>query len=835
MQGWRRVSLACLLLLALAGIPPQAHTAPQHQHAPQVQENRWILDTVVDWQAGTLDDLLIANNEGGELRLDAGQTAGVFVSRPYSATFALNAVGAFWRAKLPPGTQVALELRGRTTPPPPPDSDTPDTGWSDWQPLIAADARSKAEDGAFAAPDVLVFAPDTRYLQVRISFTSSVPNASAVLDRLTIAYLNTTQGPTGGAGLPRTPMLSGPQTLTPRPMMVQRSTWAAARRAARSNYALPRGIIIHQVDVPGGITDTPALLRALAHYQTDVLGWEDMAYHYLIDETGTLYEGRLGGPTADTPDLSGGDTAVHVALVGSRSATPGPAARGMLTHLLAWLCQAYGIVPTGQHEVKTGTGSTTASYPTLLGHNDIVPEAPDPGAPLHDILEQIRTTVDQSVVRSRWYFPEGNVADYREELVFFNPGSDDTDADITLITDAGGTPIKQVMTVPAGSHATLVVNHVISDTASMSVIVESNRPLIAERSMDLPGDINISPGIQELSRVWYFAEGSTADTFRTYLVLLNPNDTVADATITYMKGDGTQAVQQAVLPARERVVVSIHDFMPGVGFGMRVVANRPIAAERTMRFGPNGGGMHIGRGASTLSRHWYFAEGTTDPPFTMRLLLLNPNERACNTTVTFMTPDGTSLKRNYAIPPTTRLVVDVNEVVPAIGVATTVEADRPLAAERALYFDPQKLALQPLEESTAITRSEVLTTTDKLPPETRIPMAGTVSFGATSPAYTWSFADGRTQGAREYILLTNPSRGQARVTFDMVLADGSAASRDIVMPAGSRYTLAVHDFYPDQNTLAITVRATQPVVAERSIFAANGSSGGSTSPGVAGP
>ena len=38
------------------------------------------------------------------------------------------------------------------------------------------------------------------------------------------------------------------------------------------------------------------------------------------------------------------------------------------------------------------------------------------------------------------------------------------------------------------------------------------------------------------SRIWYFAEGSTAETFKTYLVLYNPQTVAADATITYMKG-----------------------------------------------------------------------------------------------------------------------------------------------------------------------------------------------------------------------------------------------------------------------------------------------------------
>jgi hypothetical protein len=56
------------------------------------------------------------------------------------------------------------------------------------------------------------------------------------------------------------------------------------------------------------------------------------------------------------------------------------------------------------------------------------------------------------------------------------------------------------------------------------------------------------------------------------------------------------------------------------------------------------------------------------------------------------------------------------------------------------------------------------------------------------------------------------------------------------MPGGSRYTLAVHQIYPGQEAIAATVRSTQPLVAERSLFpgdprgAAN--RGGATALGV---
>jgi hypothetical protein len=800
---------------------------------------------VLDWQDGFVDQVLVTNNDGGELRLDANQLAGSFLSRPYSTTFDLNAAGAFWRATIPEDTNMVLELRGRTS--------TPDfhfttyaeansePGWTAWQPLITADARSKADDGAFATPSVLAFPADTRYLQLRVSFTSAVLNASPLLHEITIAYMNTMQGPPLATGLPRVPIIFGKDTLTPRPQMISRATWSVQRTAAQPNYHTPTGMLLYQLDVPPDVDKPLPFLRALATYQTMVLGWDDLTYHYLIDQAGNLYEGRVGGPTTNIPRLSGGDNAIHIALIGSMEAAPSDVAVQTLTHLLAWLCQTYDISSLGHHSVVVD--DTYLSRDNITAHRLIEPEASDPTQAVLDMLPTLRNQADALVTRARWYFPEGNVRDYGQNLTLFNTGTTQADVVLSLLYGGGATPLVHHLSLPGQGHAIVHVNEIISGTASLSAIVDANQPIIAERSMQLTSDINVNTGTPQLSRIWYFPEGSTDKPFRTYLVLFNPHTVDTEAIITYMKGDGTQAEQRVMIRAQQRLVVTVNDVLPGVGFGTRVIANRPIAAERTMRFGPNESGVHMGPGITELSRWWFFAEGTTNPPFIMRLLVLNPHPQPSHTTITFMTPDGTSLKRNYAIPPTTRLVVDVNEVVPTLGIATIVESDRPVAAERALYFDARQLETDAVT-TTPLTPTDMLTATATLTPTNSTdslllaanaaPMAGTVSFGATAPAYTWYFAHGTTVNAIQYLLLGNPSRTQAQVTIACVLDDGSMETQRIVMPSESRYTFAVHDYYPDQPIISCKVQSTQRIVAERSIYTTGDWHGGSTSSGIPG-
>lgn len=849
-------SLGLLFVLLAALLPPAPLTAnPSRQgRQPEIQIGKWVHTSVVDWQSGEVNGLLITNNAGGELRLNENQSAGSFTSAPFETPFATNAVGAVWRADSTEGTNITLELRGRSRPDASPSEDASDaTGenapaseaeWSEWQPLIAGDARSQSDDGAFATPDVLALSPDTHYLQLRVNFTSDVPRASAVLREVTIAYLNAFQaGPALPSGLQNVPIVSGVNTLTARPRLIPRSAWFTAQDVQvnmwensptptqvmsttwnpalpqmRFNRVPPRGIILHQIDATIGNSEILPYLRALGAYQIQMLGWDGMAYHYLIDTDGQLYEGRLGGPTSAVSRLSGGDDVVHVALLDDRDAALSEATRGTLVNLLAWLGQAYDIPPKGEHRVVMNDQRVTRQ--NIVGHNEAAPEAPDPGQPLLDLLPELRDQVDASVIRTRVYFAEGNLEAFNERLIFFNPGSSDTNATVRLFPENGAEqedeaepagprdPIVEVVSVPAGGRVELNLNEVAADSSALPAMVESSGAIIAERSMSLPADIDNSLGIATPSRVWYFAEGSTDDPFETYLVLFNPQTSPTSAEITYMQGDGTVATQDVQIAAGQRLVVTVSNHLPGVGFGSQIIANQPIVVERTMRFGSDGRGFHTAPGMSRLAQRWYFAEGTTAAPFRMRLLLLNPNQQTANVTVTFMTPDGTTLTltRRYAVPPTTRLVVDANEIVPELGVATMVESDRPVAVERALYFTENTEA----GETTA----------------------GTVTAGVMQPAYSWRFVDGRTTNARQFLLLSNPSRNQAVVTIEFILADGSSDTQTVVMPANSRYTAAVHELYPNQDAISMIVRSTQQIIAERSLFP-NGQ-GGSTLPGIPG-
>lgn len=798
--------VACVLLVALAVTLAPLAPAPARaqQQGPQARVGTLTLSSVADWEAGSASGLLVTNNAGGELRLADGQTFGSFVSPALKTSFPINAAGAQWRADVLDGTQLLLEARARATPP----EGDPESGWGPWQPLVAGDARAAAtgSEGPFATPDVLALPANTQYLQLRVTLGSQIARASPTLEEVTLSYLNTTAAtPVFAAGLPRRPILFGPSTLTQRPTLISRADWSGSVRPAQPVRGDPLGVIIHQIDASPTPTATLDFVRALTVYQTEALGWEDLSYHYLIDAEGNLFEGRLGGPTSRVPRLAGGGTAVHVALIAPRDATATPAATGALVSLLAWLGEAYAINPTGDHVVALD--GQRRARPNIAGHNDVAPEAPDPFPPLRGQLNQIRTQVDASTVRARWYFAEGNVADYSQRFAFFNPTGAQADARVNLIR-VGGAPITRIVTVPPNGRADLVVNDLLQDAPALPAIVESSAPILAERAMGLTTDIDGGPGITSLSRVWYFAEGSTEGNARTYLILFNPGAAPVQATVNYLRRDGLTFEQPVTVGAQSRLVISVHDItlpdgarpLLGANFGGQVIASQPIAVERTLRFGSEQAGLHTGRGITTLSRRWHFAEGTTEGDFRMRLLVLNPNTQPARTVVTFMEPDGRAVTRRYAVPPRSQLSINANEIMPNLGFASLVEADRPIAVERALIFNGGA--------------------------------AGAVSAGAPEPALRWAFVDGRTRDTSYILCVSNPGRLAARVTVDFNFSGGATGRQSFEVPAGARYTMSVHELYPNEDAVSAIVRSTQPIVAERSLFPGGGARGGATALGI---
>jgi uncharacterized protein with LGFP repeats len=145
------------------------------------------------------------------------------------------------------------------------------------------------------------------------------------------------------------------------------------------------------------------ILRGIQYFHTQVQGWCDIAYNFLIDRFGTIYVGRKGGaslPTVPgaTQGFNTGSTAVS--MMGNYSTVGVPSrSRRALVRLLAWRLDVAHLKPTGW-TTMTSAGGDHNKYPAgtkvtmklISGHRRTGYTA-CPGDNLAVLLPSIRTAV----------------------------------------------------------------------------------------------------------------------------------------------------------------------------------------------------------------------------------------------------------------------------------------------------------------------------------------------------------------------------------------------------------------------------------------------------------
>lgn len=141
-------------------------------------------------------------------------------------------------------------------------------------------------------------------------------------------------------------------------------------------------LIVHHSAGRNGHTaeDVPGILRSWYNYHTGPdKGWNDIAYNFVIDSEGGIWEGRQGsidGPVAG--DATGGNQGYTqlVCVIGDfNTAQPTQASLSSLVRVLAWLADRYDVstapgaevtfVSEGSNRWPEGTSVTT---PTITGH-----------------------------------------------------------------------------------------------------------------------------------------------------------------------------------------------------------------------------------------------------------------------------------------------------------------------------------------------------------------------------------------------------------------------------------------------------------------------------------
>jgi uncharacterized repeat protein (TIGR01451 family)/fimbrial isopeptide formation D2 family protein len=306
------------------------------------------------------------------------------------------------------------------------------------------------------------------------------------------------------------------------------------------------------------------------------------------------------------------------------------------------------------------------------------------------------------------------------------------------------------------------------------------------------------------SRRLYFAEGASNGFFTTTLSVLNPDAaTAASVMVELLKEDGTIVSVPHLLAPLGRIEVDAASLLPAGGtFSVLVESDKPVAADRDMRWDSTGYGSSGESGIPAPSTTWFFAEGATNP-YSLFYLIENPSmTQAADVQVTYLLSGGRPpIVTTETVAPHARLTVFVNDLAALYPQLASTEVGAkivstnhvPIVAERAMYL---YVPGQPMG-------------------------AGHAGEGAAAPSSSWFFAEGAT-GAffNEFLLLANPNAGAAVATVRYLLPDGTAFEKTYPLDPTSRRTIevAAEDPRLKSTSVAATITSTLPIVAERAMW-----------------
>jgi uncharacterized repeat protein (TIGR01451 family) len=308
-----------------------------------------------------------------------------------------------------------------------------------------------------------------------------------------------------------------------------------------------------------------------------------------------------------------------------------------------------------------------------------------------------------------WYFAEGATGPFFE--VYYLLENDTTTpaaVTMTFLSDSGD-PLSQDFEIGPRSRRTILLNKEARDiigSRRFGTMIVADVPIAAERAMYLNVDGfgrggGASGGVPHPSTTWYFAEGATGSWFDAFLLLVNPNPTVATATVRFQLPDGSTVIRQYDVEGMRRRTIWVDEDDPllaATPFAMTVTSTQPIVAERSMWWPGTGAGWYessVSIGVSETGTAWAIPRAALGGPTNEQtyVLVANTAQTAGSVTVTLTFDDGSTAMRSYPLPPLGRLTVNVaQEQAFAAAQGRTfsvlVESDGgtlPIVVERARY------------------------------------------------------------------------------------------------------------------------------------------------------
>lgn len=271
--------------------------------------------------------------------------------------------------------------------------------WGPWRPVpsIHGGQDASAEAGSSHTGTELVWAGRSNAIEYEVS--GRLPDNL----RLVLLYPRPRRSDTTLGSRTDARLSSRVAAAELKPSVLPRQDWGADETWRNGNPAynhLMQQVHIHHTANGNDYSSdqVPAMLRGIYRYHTRYLGWSDIAYNFLVDRFGMIWEGRAGGTDtlvrgAHTRGFNSSSTGI--AVIGNfDQATPSTAIIRSVAQIAAWKVHEYGGRPRGSARVRSeGSDLYKANEVVLLrvidGHRD-TNETACPGRHLYETLPRIR-------------------------------------------------------------------------------------------------------------------------------------------------------------------------------------------------------------------------------------------------------------------------------------------------------------------------------------------------------------------------------------------------------------------------------------------------------------
>ncbi len=477
---------------------------------------------------------------------------------------------------------------------------------------------------------------------------------------------------------------------------------------------------------------------------------------------------------------------------------------------------AQGVLPADVPPGGSATVPITLNTPVLAGSYKLVYDFQQQGVSFSSqgaTPLTVAVTITPNLPKS-YYFAEGYTGTGTTEyLSLTNPSASPASISITYLFERAAT-LTRTYTVPAQSHTVLNIDSEVGSNLAVSMMVQSNQPFVAERSMYTQkgafAGASDSTGSSQLSSTWYFAEGNTTYGWNTLLAVLNPSTQTATIKVTYLLSARSRS---GVLPRshtytiapRSRGTLVLNQDMPGQQFGMSISASTAVMIERPeylVASSMRGGSSVVG--ATSPQTRWYFGAGNTTTGVTESLVLANPFAGWVTAQVRYLTSSGKVITQTVGIPGQSRVAIKVNTVVNSATHATVITANGPIVAERQDFYN----------NASSI-------------------MGSTTVMGASNSYSSWYIAQGDTSGGHvETLALANPGAVSTLVQVVYYQSQSAPLVKTYTLAGNTRITITIANDVGANKSTGIAIYAATPIVVEQTmLYNTNGATGSYASMG----